>query len=130
MLDGSKTPKQKLADWFNHPKTDRYAWRDFSLKQIAEQANVSTTAVVTHLPGIVQQRFPMVTTIAVFNAYRKKSKHGKPGCPIPDAEIQQIQRLRKEYTILETAQIIKRSPATVQKYSSKRYKRDGRNRQK
>ena len=130
MLDTEKTPKQKLADWFNHPTTDRYAWRDLSLKQIAQQAGVSTTAVVTHLPGIVQQVFPTVSTIATFNEYRKRSRHGKPGHPIPDAEIQQIQRLREKYTVLETAEMIKRSPATVQKYSSKKYAQGGRKRQK
>jgi len=130
MGDRHKTPKQKLADWFHLTTTDRYAWRDLSLKQIATQAGVSTTAVVTHLPGIVQHVFPTVSTIAIFNQYRKRSRHGKPGHPIPDAEIQQIQNLRKKYTVLETAEIIKRSPATVQKYSAKKYAPTRRKRQK
>ena len=128
--DAQKTPRQKLYDWFHAPETHPLAWRDLSLKQIAHQAHVSTTSVTTHLPAIVRQRYSQIASIREFNTIRKQHRRGTPGNTIPDADIKQIQQLRKTHTIHETAQITKRSPATVQKYSAKRYAHKGRKRQK
>lgn len=124
--DAAKTPKEKLYDWFHAPDTHYLAWRDLSLKQIAHQAHVSTTSVTTHLPAIVGQRYPQIKSIREFNTIRKQHRRGTPGNTIPDTDIKKIQQLRKTHTIHETAQITKRSPATVQKYSAKQ----GRKRQK
>jgi len=128
-LDAQKTPKEKLSDWFNAPDTHHFAWRDLPLKQIAQQAGVSTTSVTRHLPAIVRQRHFQITSIREFNMIRKHNRRGTPGNSIRDATIEQIQYLRKTHSIHETAEITKRSPATVQKYSSKKYKRTGRKRQ-
>ena len=129
-LDAAKTPKEKLNDWFQAPETHHFAWRDMPLKQIAQQAGVSTTSVTRHLPTIVRQRYYQIKSIREFNILRKHHRRGTPGYSIPDAAIKQIQHLRKTHTIHETAEILKRSPTTVQKYSSKKWTQRGRKRQK
>ena len=125
MENENKSPYEKLHDWYHAPHRTGYEWEALSLQQIADDAGVSTTAVKQHLYKIVREQLFHINSYKKFRERRKEHarQHRKPGHTLADKDIAEIQRLRKDHTIFETADITGFSPSTVQKYSAKKYKR-------
>ncbi|MYF99897.1 hypothetical protein F4212_12330 [Candidatus Poribacteria bacterium] len=111
-----------LREWFKTRTNKKVACFVWSLREIAADAGVSVTAVQQHLPKILSGYYSEINSHSDFRKARKyfAAEHRTIGNAIPAKDIARIKRLRKNYTIFETADKTGYSPGTVQKYSSKK----------
>lgn len=121
-MSNKRDCEQILREWFAPLTNKNVACFLWSLREIAEDAGVSVTAVQQHLPKILSEYYSDINSHSDFRKIRKRfaAEYKTVGNALSNKEIAYIQRLRKRNTIFETADKTGYSPGTVQKYSSKK----------
>ena len=109
---------KRLRDWLYNPKTPVFAWKELSLREIANVVGVSYTQVRCHLPPLVAKKFNVHIDKISEARYASAVVQKKQGVKLPKTKIEQIRELRKTQTITETAKQLGLSPSTVQRYSN------------
>lgn len=115
------TAREKLQQWFDDKDTPSDAWKTWTLRDIAEDAEVSIYTVTTNLPKMVIGKVPNVDNAAIFNrareAWRKKYHVGRRNVPLSKEEIEDIRKRRKNGDTLAVIAIdTGHSFSSVQRY--------------
>lgn len=113
----SAEAKRRVEQWFSDTETDEDAWKALSWRELGKAIGVSYVQVRFHLPKLVMKKYNFTRTDFDNVRYAYAAVRKKKGLQLLPQVIDNIRRLRKMYTIEETAEKLGISPSSVWRHS-------------